>query len=156
MFSSVGQDSELKPFSCWSVLECRCNSVTFLLCFTHPFSQWLFFLEIFPIQYWCSYSISEEIQDGIKKWIKEEKLPVDIFSGACGHVMSSETPENKADYWNAAAFRHRITPLPNAQHENIICCSGSCFIFGVQHRSLVRSTGFHQMLTEVPRPNSSH
>lgn len=36
--------------------------------------------------------------------------------------MGSVTPENKADYWNTAAFRHRITHHPKAQRENIISC----------------------------------
>lgn len=39
-----------------------------------------------------------------------------------GHRMGSVTPENKADYWNIAAFQHRITHHPKAQHENIISC----------------------------------
>lgn len=46
----------------------------------------------------------------------------DIFSGVRGHETGTEMPENKADYWNTAAFQHRITPLPKAQCENIISC----------------------------------
>lgn len=46
--------------------------------------------------------------------------------------MGSAMPENKADYWNIAAFQHRITHHPKAQRENIISCFWLCFILCVQ------------------------